>query len=804
MQKLKSFALFTGLLVAGLAGAAGLPAAELVHNPVLAAAAGQDVVIEASLVGATGDPRVRLFWRPRGKEIFRSVEMGGGASALSAEIDGSAVDVAGIEYYIEASVIQGGKKTVIAQSPATNPLLNPHSITVRKDQTGPEVTPLSPAEGEALDSARPVITAAFGDPDSGIDAGSVIIKIDGEVVKDKDAIQAFDSLVSYVPSADLADGEHEITVVVRDRAGNPGSAKWTVKIDASSAQKAAGAKGGWAWDGKLGAVTEYGHSLNQSRPTSPLPYRPYGVNKATLNVNGRSEGETVSLKVSKSDAERSDQQPIDRYTATYKSRQGLVAVGDYAPDFSELSMKGLYQLRGVTLDLQSGRLDEGHTRLVGVWGQTRRSIEQGAGGFVGGASTATFAQYLYGARWEFGGPWFQMGLNSVTVNDQQGSIKDPGAQLPRFNYITTSDVRIGLPFGLKLTGETGVDLYSDPSPLLGSSLGAAYKAGLDWDLRATGTRLTFDWKDLGGGFGLLPGGYTTVANPGLVPDYRGYEASLSQGLFDGQFSVDLNLNRWRDNLQGIKPSATTSSFISVFTNIAPAKLPYLLVGWTQNGQLNDAKGTTTGAVPDFVVDNGTTVLTLGTGYTHSFTSQSSGSLTVNWTRQQFKDQAAKRLSQDLSGDNVVLSAFYSLGASSFNASVGMGGSEQPGVLASKTAFYDLSTSTAKALQPVVNKSTNFSLRWNQAWIRSVLDSYLSYDLSASSSEKSVFDNQATSSSVLSNRSTFSLGGNYSFLPDHRLGLRLSLATLASEVSATTKTTDNVSQLFSHLSYDLEF
>jgi hypothetical protein len=48
-----------------LAGAA--QAAELIHNPVLAAAAGQDIQIQASLIGCSADSRVRLFYRPKGK-----------------------------------------------------------------------------------------------------------------------------------------------------------------------------------------------------------------------------------------------------------------------------------------------------------------------------------------------------------------------------------------------------------------------------------------------------------------------------------------------------------------------------------------------------------------------------------------------------------------------------------------------------------------------------------------------------------------------------------------------------------------
>jgi hypothetical protein len=392
-------ATFKSILLTGLLGLAGsLGAADLIHNPVLSAAAGQDMAVQANLVGAEGDTHVRLFYRAKGKEIYRSVEMGGGSSNLSAVVPGSSVGVAGLEYYLEASQMVANKKAVIATSPASNPALNPHNVAVRRDETGPDVTPLSPLDGDVLDSARPVITAAFGDPDSGIDPDSVLIKIDGEPIKDSGEMQAFESVVSYLPSEDLADGEHDIVVTVRDKAGNPGSAKWKVTVKAGAAEKKDKAKRGWGVDGLFSAETQYGHVLAEpkAKPSS-LPYRPYGANRGRLEVNARGEADTISLKVKKTDEERSDQQPLDRYSLSWRNRQGLVSLGDVAmdgngPSFSELSLYNVYQLRGINLDLRSGRLDEGHTRLMGVWGQTRRAVEQNSSSLAGGLSTGTYAQ----------------------------------------------------------------------------------------------------------------------------------------------------------------------------------------------------------------------------------------------------------------------------------------------------------------------------------------------------------------------------------------------------------------------------
>ena len=211
---------FAVLFSVALSLGASLSAAQLIHSPVLSAPAGQDLVIEANLVGADADTRVRLYYRPRGKEIFRSVEMGGDSADIKGTIPGQSVDIVGVDYYIEASEIKNGQKSVVATSPDANPTLNPHQVVVRKDDTGPEVTPLSPGDGDTLDNGTPVITVAFSDADSGVDPKSVQVSIDGSAV-DSGSIQAFDTMATYVVTKPLADGPHTISVTVKDKAGNP-------------------------------------------------------------------------------------------------------------------------------------------------------------------------------------------------------------------------------------------------------------------------------------------------------------------------------------------------------------------------------------------------------------------------------------------------------------------------------------------------------------------------------------------------------------------------------------------------------
>ena len=789
MTKFKS--LLTSALFLGLAAQAA--AAELIHNPVLVAAAGQDVQIQASLIGGNADARVRLFFRPKGKEIYRSMEMSGPVSDLVATLPGSAVDVAGIEYYLEAAKTVNGVKTVLATSPAANPTLNPHSVVVRKDESGPEIVVLSPLAGDSVDSTRPVITAAWSDPDSGVDLGSVLIKIDGEVVKDKGAIQAFDTLVSYLPSEDVANGEHEVTVVVKDKAGNAGAIKWKFTVKAGAEQVNKVKKSGWTVDGAASYETQYGATLSASNPAPGLPYRPYGVNRGTLDVNARGKDDTLNLKVYKTDEERSDQQPIDRYTASWRNRQGTIAVGDINPSFSELSLYGLNHLRGALFDLHSGPLNEGHTRMVGVWGQTQRAVEPGSTGFAGAPSAGAFAEYLYGARWEFGNPYFLLGMNTVTVNDDKDSITNSGGLSPHYNTLGSSDLRIGLPFiFLTLTGEAGSDFYAADTQPLGVALGSAYRAGADLNIRPWQTRLRFDFKDLGGSYGIAPGGYYNLSNPGLLTDYRGYESSFSQALFDSQFSLDLGLNHWRDNLQGQKLNTTATDFFSVNSNIAPNLWPYLSVGYSQNLQANDADGNTT--TGNLIVNFKTSSLNLGLGYTRQLSDLDSGSLNVNWVGSNFTDQAPKHVSQDLASSNVVVAGLWAHRLSSFNASVGIGRTDQPGLNAGDTA-------QGLSIGAKTGNSLSAGLRWNQVWNQTAWTNYVSYDLFNSSEEDAALG-AVPKSTLSSSRSTVTLGAGYKISEAQRLSGSIATALVNTKTDPGVEA--NLTELLGSLRYDVSF
>ncbi|HTA16692.1 MAG TPA: Ig-like domain-containing protein, partial [bacterium] len=470
-------------------------AVQFIHTPVLSGPAGEDLDIQAALMGADNISNIqtRLYFRQRGVELYSSVVMGGPSSSLDASIPGAQVGTAGVEYYIEADSFSGGGKTVVATYPANNPSLNPVEVVVRRDLSAPAVTPLSPADGESVDSSMPVISASFDDPAGAINLTSVVVKMDGRAVS-SDGLEVYDTIVTYIPPSALADGTHKVTVTVTNKAGHTGSATWSFVVGASASQNVAQVRQPWVVDGSLTLETQYGDVLlHPLRQTTGLPFRPYGANQGTLAVNARGPEDTVSLKVYDTDMNRSDQQPLDRYNLTWTNRDGYLAVGDVSPSFSELSLFDLYELRGFDFNLLSGPAEGMHTRFEGVWGQTESGINGGAGDLTNTLSSPTYAQYLYGWRWEVGSPFFKWGFNGVTINDDVNSISNPEGIEPDYNTMFTSDVTIGLPFAwLTLSGEAGVDYFASDQTLTGLSAGSAYKAGAVWDALPLGSKLTFE------------------------------------------------------------------------------------------------------------------------------------------------------------------------------------------------------------------------------------------------------------------------------------------------------------------------
>jgi hypothetical protein len=811
------------LCLAGLMMAGGLSAApvQLVHTPVFTGTVGEDLELQASLSGAPSDVHVRVYYRPKGKEIFRSLEMMGSASNLDATIPGEAVDEDGLEYYIEAATYGGGGKTVLATYPAMNAALSPVQVAVHVDNTPHDVTVLNPADGAIEDTTDPVVIFSFNHPDSAMDTSNVDVRVDGKSIVQSEL--DLDGSTCSVLLHNLSNGAHSVEVRVKDRAGNVSKTVWSFTVAASGSNTAA-TPSSWKTSGSVGLETAYGLVLQQPDSNqNATPFQPFGMNAGDLQVTTRNDTETLSLKVHATDLERTDTQPVDRFTGSWSDRGGTLTLGDISnATFTELTLWQLPELRGVEADLQSGPLDGNHSRFIGLWGETERAIPAGASNFSGVTSTATYAQYLYGARWESGGPHFQMGWNALTINDDAASVGNSvtaGVE-PSYNSIVSADVKLASPeIHLALTGEGAVDYYSAAADPTGVSMGGSYRANALWDMVPWGTKASFEWRDLGGTltdlsskFGIaavpIPGGYSTMGNPGLLSDYRGFESSASQKLFSNQFELDFNYDHWHDNLNSTKFSTTTTDYFSGAVSIAPTHWPSLNLGLTTNHAYNDADGTI--AMPSNILNDSFSV---GLGY--SFQQQhtvpqdiSTWNFNLNWNQVSLTDLDTIRSSPDLQGWNLVLVALYNHKADTFSVTAGLGQSNSP---ATQLTYVSVTSST---INPVTYglgdqfvSNTNAGIHWMHQWDGSPVDTNFGWDLADSDSNSDGVTGMdpvpATSNTSL--RNTYSGTGGYRLSKAQRLSLQLAYATVSGSVNTGTgPVSDGLTELYSDLRYDLNF
>jgi len=107
--------------------------------------------------------------------------------------------------------------------------------TFQIDTKKPQITIEWPNRGDYTEGTPDIFAHVVDAGFSGIDASTIVMKIDGEpVVHD---FGFADGEVSYVPAEDLADGMHTVTIDVKDNAGNaadPIDPAWTFLVDTTA------------------------------------------------------------------------------------------------------------------------------------------------------------------------------------------------------------------------------------------------------------------------------------------------------------------------------------------------------------------------------------------------------------------------------------------------------------------------------------------------------------------------------------------------------------------------------------------
>lgn len=104
------------------------------------------------------------------------------------------------------------------------------------ETTPPTFTPTYPTNGATIISAQPNISWTVTDNDSGVNASSIGLKIDGTDYTGTITKTASSGAYACVASPTLTDGSHTLTFVAEDNDGNEGTSSITFKVDTTAPQ----------------------------------------------------------------------------------------------------------------------------------------------------------------------------------------------------------------------------------------------------------------------------------------------------------------------------------------------------------------------------------------------------------------------------------------------------------------------------------------------------------------------------------------------------------------------------------------
>ncbi|MDX6551090.1 MAG: large repetitive protein [Gaiellales bacterium] len=192
----------------------------------VADAAGEQVELPASVSVDAHAPTV-LSALPAGSTTDRrspisfSVDAGAsGLASLQAELDGQPMSVLGAtaSYQPAADLAYGQHTVTWSASDAAGNHRDAFWTFVVVDSAPPTLSYPLPADGDAFEARRPVVSFDLADAGSGIDPATLRVLLDGIEVA------PFGSLVggsfAFQPADDLGFGHHVVNVAVSDREGN--------------------------------------------------------------------------------------------------------------------------------------------------------------------------------------------------------------------------------------------------------------------------------------------------------------------------------------------------------------------------------------------------------------------------------------------------------------------------------------------------------------------------------------------------------------------------------------------------------
>lgn len=558
------------------------------HVPPTAVRAGEDVPLQFSLTGYIGRVvMAKAYFRAEGEAAYRSMDLASQPPGWQGVLPGRFVRGGSLSYFI--SVLLDNQH--ILTWPAVNPYNNPHTLAVSKPAGAPtagarpaeRITPppqparteppavtagvadtlilLSPDQGGRYAPGEVTLAVSYYAVNSRLNPATVRLILDGRDITASAEIS--EMLITCTP-AGLAPGPHT-AIVKAQTSGNRTLPPLQIRFTVAGGSEAEASRPrpsfqGHAW---LEGIQE------------AFAGRSDGIAMAGTDFTGKLSSFTYRGMLYLTSLESRHYQPRDRFGFTIGSRLIGVSLGDSYPRLHELILAGR-RVRGAT-----GYLHLGLINLDLVYGQTQRAVKtrfvRDATGLLTPSIYGVYRQSILGVRPSLGdGRVFQLGMTLAKIRDDTTSIK--AGNHPQDNLVIGPDVKLALfDSRVLLTGaaamsfltqdistgpatadelqkalNTDAELPLDPADLadwliindstvpLDPVSASSLAWFLDLQISQWGHAVHLGYRSIGGA-------YTSLANPWLRKDLRGFYLADRFRLLQNKLYLDLGLETSADN-----------------------------------------------------------------------------------------------------------------------------------------------------------------------------------------------------------------------------------------------------------------
>ncbi len=490
---------------------------------------------------------VLLHWKTSDQPIYRVVSMSLSAGQYAAIVPLPQIVTGSLDYYFEVKGLDG----TVATLPAKSPDQAPFSAPIVAGNQWPKIALLYPDPDSSVSEKRPVLALTLEDDISSLDPQGIQLVLDGKDMS-KDTVLA-ETLLNYTPSEDMADGPHLLSITAKDMAGNVSNVAFHFSTGAKmeAEQVIPPSKETGYFSGNFFDEIQYVGVGTQPSSTQYIAQIAGFTNRTGLNFSGRSGNQDINLSAYVTNEDVPSRQMVDRFTLSTGDGHYRLIAGDFGASFSELSLSNFPEIRGGSISLLSGDADSLYTKLAVLGGQTQRAVD------LSTSPSPAFAQYLYGSRFETGLWGSFIGLNYVSIDDDAGSVSNPGSAQPFSDHVVSSDARLKIsPLYLTLGGELAASLYNYDQTVLGITGGMAQRAYATFSYKVH--YLEFDYMDTGVSLPYLGNQFAAMGNPNLQADYNGWTLNGRTAVLDDKLGFNGRCQTWVDNNNGQKLSTTNT------------------------------------------------------------------------------------------------------------------------------------------------------------------------------------------------------------------------------------------------------